>query len=164
MTSHTRILSLAAAVAAAMALGPPVARADDNPSSSDPSSSSEAPMDQQTTIDDTDIQAFAHAALDVHRVKMKWLPEVQAASRQGPAAEVATEQKAMEEMAQAVEKNGLSVDKYNEIVDLAESDPLVQHKIAMELKQNGGDQLTHQPGGHDHSSDDNDDTPPRTTH
>ena len=122
-------------------------------------------MDQQTTIDDSDIQAFAHAALDVHRVKAKWLPEVQAASRRGPAAEAAIEQKAMEEMAQAVEKNGLSVDKYNQIVDLAESDPLVQHKIAMELQQTD-EQLTQQPGteSDDQPADDSDDTAPRTMH
>ena len=117
----------------------------------------DTPQPQETTIDDDDIDAFAEAAVDVHRVRLRWMPELQAAARQGPEAQMETEQQAMEEMAAVVEQHGLTIDKYNAIVDLAESDPLIQDRIAQKLQQS--EQLSQQPGDDmDDDQDDPDDT------
>ncbi len=115
-------------------------------------------LGDNATIDDSDLQAFAQAAVDVHKVRMKWLPQLQQSAKQGSDAELKVEQQAMEEMAAAVERNGLTIGKYNAIVDLAQSDPLIQRRIAQEMQQNGA-QLGQAPGDEPNEQMDDPDQP-----
>lgn len=89
----------------------------------------------QTTVNDNEIRAFTAAATEVQQVKQRWIPKLQAAARQGPDAQQTTQQQAMQEMTQVVQKNGLSVDKYNQIADLAESDPEVQRRVENQMQE-----------------------------
>ena len=148
-----------AALAAVFAATPAAARAvfDTTPreelaaAEGDAQDQDDQALSDDTTIDDGDIQAFAAAAIDVRKVRMKWLPQMQQAAKQGADAERKTEQQAMQEMAMAVEKNGLSIEKYNAIIDLAQSDPLIQRRIAQEMQQNP--QLSQHPGDLDDQDD-----------
>jgi hypothetical protein len=84
---------------------------------------------QQPAASDKEIQAFAAAASEVRQLNQKWVPKVQAAAQEGPDAEQKTRQQAMAEITQAVQKKGLSVDQYNNMVELAQTDPEVQRKV-----------------------------------
>ncbi len=90
----------------------------------------------QISVNDQDIAKFANAANDVVHVKQKWLPTI--ISKREPAEQQKAQQQAMDEMTKAVEKNGLSVDRYNQIADAAQSDPVLQRKIEQRLPQGGG--------------------------
>ena len=90
---------------------------------------------QPQTVNDKDIQAFAAAAGDVRQINRNWTPKIQAASKEGPEAEQKARQDALAEMTQAVQKNGLSVDRYNQIADLADTDPEVNRKIKERMQK-----------------------------
>lgn len=84
---------------------------------------------QQSAVSDKEIQAFAAAATEVRQLNQKWIPQVQAAAKQGPNAEQKTRQQAMAEMTRAVEKKGLSVDRYSMILDQTQTDPDLNRKV-----------------------------------
>jgi hypothetical protein len=84
---------------------------------------------QQSAVSDKEIQAFASAASEVRQLNQKWVPQVQAAAQQGPDAEQKVRQQAMAEMTQAVQKKGLSVDRYSTILDQAQTDPELNRKV-----------------------------------
>jgi hypothetical protein len=86
-------------------------------------------------VNDRDIQAFAAAAGDVRQINRNWMPKIEAASKEGPDAEQKARQDALAEMTQAVQKNGLSVDRYNQIADAAETDPDVNRKIKERMQK-----------------------------
>jgi hypothetical protein len=89
---------------------------------------------QQPAVSDKEIQNFADAATEIRQLNQKWTPKVQAAAQQGPEAEQKARQQAVGEMTQALQKNGLSVERYNKIVELAQADPEVQHKIQQRMQ------------------------------
>lgn len=89
---------------------------------------------QQPPVSDKEIQNFADAATEIRQLNQKWTPRVQAAAQQGPDAEQKARQQAVGEMTQALQKNGLSVERYNKIVDMAQADPDVQHKIQQRMQ------------------------------
>jgi hypothetical protein len=95
-----------------------------------------APQTQQQTgdISEKDIQAFAVAANEIRQLRQKWAPQMQAAQQQSPEAKQQVETQAFAEMTGAVEKSGLSVDKYNKISEQAQSDPDLRQKIQSKLK------------------------------
>jgi hypothetical protein len=84
---------------------------------------------QQSAVSDKEIQAFAAAATEVRQLNQKWIPQVQAAAKQGPDAEQKTRQQAMAEMTQVVQKKGLSVDRYSTILDMTQTDPELNRKV-----------------------------------
>ena len=88
---------------------------------------------QQPAVSDKEIQAFAAAATEVQQLNRKWVPRVQAAAEQGPDAENKARQQARAELTEAVQKKGLSVDRYNSILQLAQADPELQRKIQQRL-------------------------------
>ena len=85
--------------------------------------------DQPAAVSDQDIKAFAAAASEVRQLQNVWIPKVEEAGKQGPEAQLKVRQQAIAEMTQAVQKNGLSVDRYQEIYQIAQADPEVQRKI-----------------------------------
>lgn len=89
---------------------------------------------QQPAVSDKEIQAFAAAATDVRQLNQKWIPRVQAAAQQGPDAEQKARQEAMAEMTQAVQKKGLTIDRYNSILQQAQADPEVQRKVQQRMQ------------------------------
>lgn len=96
------------------------------------------PMKSQTQVQDREIQAYAAAANEVRQLKQKWIPRFQQAEKESPQAAQKIEEDAYNEMVGAVEKKGLSVDRYNEIYELAQVDPDVQRKVIEQLEQQRG--------------------------
>lgn len=96
------------------------------------------PMKSQTQVQDREIQAYAAAANEVRQLKQKWIPRFQQAEKESPQAAQRIEEDAYNEMVVAVEKKGLSVDRYNEIYELAQVDPDVQRKVIEQLEQTRG--------------------------
>src|SRR5262249_4161425 len=74
---------------------------------------------QQAAVSDGEIQSFASAASEVQQLSQKWIPKLQAAAPQGEQAQSQVRAQANAEMVEAVKRNGLSVEKYNQIAMLA---------------------------------------------
>ena len=111
-----------AVIAAALACGTvPIAYGQQQPSG--------PPTNQPATVSDQDIKSFAAAASEVRQLQRVWIPKVEEAGKQGPEEQTKVRQQAISEMTQAVQKNGLSVDRYQEIYQIAQTDPEVQRKI-----------------------------------
>lgn len=81
---------------------------------------------------DDELKSFVVAALEVQRINSVYLPKLQAAAT--PEEQQQVRAAASEEMVQAVEKNGLSVDKYKEILDQAQTNPAVAGRVKEHIK------------------------------
>lgn len=120
---HNRRLSLAFILGLMVAAGTPVALAQ-----------SAAPQQQQSaSINDQDLKTFAGAAKEVQRINQSYVPAYQAA--QTDEQRQAIEQEAMTKMTDAVKQKGLSVDKYNQIVNAAQADPEMARQIDSYARQ-----------------------------
>lgn len=84
---------------------------------------------QTTTVSDKEIDTFAAAATEVRQLNKQWSPKVQEAAKQSAEAAEKTRQQALGEMAQAVERKGMTVDRYQQIFEIAQADREVQRKI-----------------------------------
>jgi len=129
MAMH-RIL-LPAALTAALAYG---AAASVHAQQTPPPRAPTTPSQPSQAVTDKDIQAFAAASSEVRQLKQKWAPQYQAAAQQGPEAQQKIENQAMAEMSGAVQKSGLSVERYNQIYDMAQNDPDVQRRVQQHSK------------------------------
>lgn len=74
-----------------------------------------------------DLQSYAAAALEVQSLLEEWQPQIEAAESPEQANEIG--QQAQAEMVMAVEAEGLSVEEYNRITQLAQTDPELQSRI-----------------------------------
>jgi hypothetical protein len=119
----TRSLLSVATIVAAAAAAAPVALAQ----------TQQQPQGQQrepaASVTDQDIVAFVAAATEVRQLNQTWVPRVQEAAKKGKGEEESARKQALTEMTQAVQKNGLSVDRYQEIYAIAQSDPEVARKV-----------------------------------
>lgn len=115
---------LATAAIAALSLHLPAAA-----QSQPPAAAQQAPG----AVSDVELQAFAQATVDVQKIRDDWQPRIQAA----PDAKAGDElrQQAQAEMVSAVEAKGLSVEKYQEIYQLAQVDPGVRQKVVSMIEQ-----------------------------
>ena len=89
----------------------------------------QAPQD----FNDTELKSFAVALVQVSRINDNYLPIYYAAKT--PEEQQAVEQKASQEMVQAVQGAGMTVDKYQEILSLARSNPEVANRINEHVKE-----------------------------
>jgi len=78
---------------------------------------------------DAELKSFAGAVVEVHRINDAYIPTLQAANT--PDEEQQIEAAALREMVQAVEKEGISVEKYEQILTQAQND----RDVALRLKQ-----------------------------
>jgi len=75
---------------------------------------------------DTELKSFAAAAAEVHRINSAYLPKMAEAA---PDQQRQLEQQALEETTAAVEKQGLTSDKYDEILSAAQTRNEVAKKV-----------------------------------
>ena len=119
----TRSLLSAATIVAAAAVAAPVALAQ----------AQQQPQGQQrqpaASVTDQDIVAFVAAAKEVRQLNQTWVPRVQEAAKKGKQEEETARKQALSEMTDAVQKTGLSVDRYQEIYAIAQSDPEIARKV-----------------------------------
>lgn len=88
---------------------------------------------QQDDFTDTELKSFAVALVQVSRINDNYLPVYHAAKT--PEEQKAVEEKASREMLQAVEGAGMTVDKYQEILARARSNPEVANRIHEHVKE-----------------------------
>jgi post-segregation antitoxin (ccd killing protein) len=95
--------------------------------------SEQAPTERPTaTYSDAELKSFAAAAVNVHRINSNYLPKLAEAS---PDEQRQIEKQALQETTQAVEKQGLTSDKYDEILTAAQSKPEVAKKVEKYLNE-----------------------------
>jgi hypothetical protein len=93
-----------------------------------------APNVQQParSYSDDELKSFAVAALQVQRINDSYLPKLKTAST--PEEQKQVEKVATDEMVKAVEKEGMSVDKYKEIMNQAQSNPEIADRVMKHIK------------------------------
>jgi hypothetical protein len=122
MKTHTRILSLllglvgfacTPAVFAQAALQPP-------------------PGQTASSYSDSELKSFAVAVVEVQRINDTYVQKLESAA--SPEEQQQLRQAASQEMVQAVEKEGMSVDKYKEIMSHAETNPMVAQRVKEHIR------------------------------
>ena len=91
-----------------------------------------APAEQATSYSDAELKSFAAAAVEVHRINSGYLPKMAEAT---PVQQRQLEQQALRETTAAVEKQGLTSDKYDEILTAAQNRPEVATKVEQYLNK-----------------------------
>lgn len=86
-----------------------------------------------TDFTDADLKSFAVAVVHVSQISDTYLPIYQAAKT--PEEQQLVEQKATDEMVQAVKNQGMSVEKYQEILAHAKSNPQVANRVDQLIKE-----------------------------
>jgi Domain of unknown function (DUF4168) len=81
---------------------------------------------------DAELKSFAGAVVEVHRINDAYIPKFQAANT--PDEEQKLEAAAVREMVQAVESEGLSVEKYEQILTQAQTDVELVHRLKRPLR------------------------------
>ncbi|HYT98123.1 MAG TPA: DUF4168 domain-containing protein [Casimicrobiaceae bacterium] len=132
---------------AAFGAAPLSASADQLPSSSPEQSprsseqtapSADSSDDRSTQADtapgysDAELKSFAGAVVEVHRINDAYIPKLLAAST--PDEEQQLEAAALHEMVQAVEKEGISVEKYEEILTKAQTNRDIAYRLKQPLR------------------------------
>jgi hypothetical protein len=94
----------------------------------------EAPLLQASPeYSDKELKSFAAAAIEVQRINDFYLPKLQAARNEKE--ELDVQRAASGEMTQAVESKGMTVDKFNEIMVVAQLNPQVAGKIVRHINE-----------------------------
>ncbi len=83
-------------------------------------------------VDEATVERFAVASVEVQRMNRELTEEMNAASNVTEAQEL--QRKAQEEMAQAVEEEGISVREYNEIATAMQQDPALAARINAKIE------------------------------
>ena len=96
----------------------------DQPSPSDKS---------KVSYSDAELRSFAEAAMDVKHIKEVYIPQIVAASSEEEQQQL--EEAATKEMTKAVEDRGLKVDRYQEILAAALTQPELAHRVGKYMSQ-----------------------------
>jgi len=83
-------------------------------------------VEPAATYSDAELQSFAAAAVEVHRINSAYLPRMAEAD---PDKQRQLEQQALKDTTAAVEKQGLTSDKYDEILSAAQTHADVAKKV-----------------------------------
>ncbi|MFC6488515.1 DUF4168 domain-containing protein [Nitratireductor sp. GCM10026969] len=124
------VIGSAAALALSMGFAP--AHAQEAPTQQ-PATPTQPPAAEPTQppaaaeVDDATLQAFAQASLDVEEVISTWSPRIQSAENEQQAEEMRTS--ANQEIREALQSNGLEVETYNQVYQLAQANPEVANTI-----------------------------------
>jgi len=120
-----------AAILAATALGGVQVAAAQQPA---PAPAQEQPAQQQPAPDDTKLNSFVVAFLEVDRIGKEYAPKLQ--QTQSPDEQAKVREEAGKAMVDAVEKQqGITVDEYNAIIEQAQADPDLANRINTKLRE-----------------------------
>lgn len=89
-------------------------------------------VQQQSQYSDDDLKAFAVAALEVRQIREDYTPKVQSAD--SPEKRQTISREATDRMVEAVEKHGLTAEKYNNIYAASQSDPTLAERVNQHLR------------------------------
>jgi len=87
----------------------------------------QTPPGQAQTYETKELKSYVQAAQEVRKVGEKFAPQVNAAKSSDELRELNV--KRMEKMVEAVESQGLSVEKYNEIYTATQSNPELAQEV-----------------------------------
>lgn len=110
------------AAAAALAIawaGPAVAQTETEP--------------QQAQVTDEYLKSYAAAVVAVQRIHQEWEPRIQAAPDEDT--RLGLQGQAQEKMVAAVEAEGLTVEEYNQIFQMAQDDPGLRQQVQTYIEQ-----------------------------
>jgi hypothetical protein len=106
---------LALAAAALLALATPVAAQDTNP----------APP--AVVVDEASLRSFAAAVLQINAIAQEWSARI--GREQDPARIEAMREDALTDIVEAVRDEGLTVDEYTAILQVAQTDPAINARV-----------------------------------
>jgi glucose/arabinose dehydrogenase len=140
MTTFAAALGVAAAMAAAPALG----QQDDAERQAQTPSAQQQPAQQQpaqqqpqqqeaASVSEEKLEQFVEALTEITMIRQTAAVELESAADMERAEQVHRE--AQEQMIEAVEKAGLSVDEYNRIATLMGTDPELSERIHSKLQE-----------------------------
>jgi hypothetical protein len=88
------------------------------------------------SVSDADIESFAHAAQKVQAVATKYQGQLQSAGSDADKANIAKEEQ--QEMIGAIQGEGLTVERYQQVAEAVQKDPDLWNKVKQHLE--GGQQ------------------------
>jgi hypothetical protein len=97
-----------------------------------PGSPAVEPPQQASSYSDTELKVFALAALNVQRIRNVYLPKLQAA--QTPEQEWEVREAAADEMAQAIEGEGMTVGQFREISNQVRQRPELAKRVQEHIR------------------------------
>lgn len=95
--------------------------------------SAQQPGQQTQTYSDADLKTFAEALVEVERITDEYQPRLEAAKNLGEEEQV--RQAAFKEATTVLAQKGMSIDKYKEILVVAQNDPDVAQRIREQIKK-----------------------------
>jgi hypothetical protein len=99
----------------------------------------EAPVAAAPAVDETKLESFAVAFLEVTKVTQTYKPQIEAAGT--PEDQQRLQQEAGERMVEAVnDANGITLDEYNQIIQAAQTDPELAQRINSHISDAAKDQ------------------------
>jgi hypothetical protein len=99
----------------------------------------EAPAATAPAVDDSKLESFAVAFIEVTKVTQSYKPQIDAAST--PEDQQRLQQEAGKRMVEAVnESDGITVDEYNQIIQAAQTDPELAQRINSHISDAAGEQ------------------------
>jgi len=110
---------------------------------------SASPEKPAAPYSDAELRSFAVALLEVDRIKTTYAPKLALTLR----AQQQVKQAASEEMVQALKEQGMSVDKYQEILINVQTNPALAGKVDHYLKESAKQKSPDQTNPDDESSD-----------
>ncbi|MFN4088728.1 MAG: DUF4168 domain-containing protein [Alphaproteobacteria bacterium] len=123
---------MTAVAAAALALGfaaPAAAQTQQGA----PSAAPPAAMAPQVDVSDEQLRTFIEAATEVQSISEKW--QARAAATESTQEVEEVRRQATDEMVEAVEDKGMTVDEFNAISQAAQEDPQLHARIVAMLEQ-----------------------------
>jgi Domain of unknown function (DUF4168) len=129
--SPSNLITLALAAIAAVWLAVAPAQTT-TPASSISSDEVTASAQKTSPPTDAELKSFAGAVVEVHRINDSYIPKLEAADTADE--EQKLEAAALREMVQAVEKEGLSVEKYEQLLTQAQTDRELVHRLKRPLR------------------------------
>jgi hypothetical protein len=88
-----------------------------------------------SSYNDAELRSFAVAALEVQRINDIYVPKLETAK--SPEEQQQIQQTASQEMVRAVENEGISVDRYKEILSDARANPALAARVQEHMKSTG---------------------------
>lgn len=86
----------------------------------------------QTEFSDQKLQQYAQAVIQIQELNVKWQQRIEQSEDPGNAQDL--REKASKEMVDAIRKEGLEIDEYNQITNAATNNPELSSKIAQYLQ------------------------------
>ncbi len=111
---------------------PPSSDAQTHATPSESPDATSPPIQPPPNYSDAELKSFAGAVVEVHRINDEYIPKLQSAAT--PDEEQQLEAAALHDMVQAVENEGISVEKYEEILANAQHNRSIAERLKKPLK------------------------------